>query len=306
MSHRFALGALLTAAATLLVGCNQSPFSSFGSAANGREAPAAAKDKRTREASPAESGLGEAKAVKPTVSLEGEFDNAKALRAIYGSYNTEQKRAQWRPAKGELDRFSFYNDIKTVYSRALFTKSFKQDENDRYFVITRTTPAKEDCEDCVPVIGGATFTKVGDEWRLDAQSKAITRTGMHGELSGGKLVKIGTDKYGVLFHWKATNLGVAEEGDLLIAEIKNGLKEVFSMLTGGNNKTDCHEKGLYEDDPSCWAYNSKLEFVPAGSARYYELKVSTQGTKQVEDNNVVPVRETKRFAFSENGYRPAR
>ena len=101
-------------------------------------------------------------------------------------------------------------------------------------------------------------------------------------------------------------MGIAEEGDLLIAETKSGLKEVFSMVTGGNNKSYCQEKGLYQDDPSCWAYSSKLEFVPPANANYYELKVSTQGTKPFEDNNVTPVRETKRFTFSENGYRPSR
>ncbi len=305
MNYRFMLVALLAAAALMLAGCNASPISSFGSAANEREAPAR-KEKPLREPIPAESASGDSKIGKPTISLEGEFDNAKAMRAIYGSYNADQKRAQWRPAKGELDRFSFYSDIKTVSSRVLFAKAFQQNETERYFVITRTAPTKEDCDDCVPVIGGAVFTKAGNEWQLDTQSKAITRTGMQGEMSGGKVVKIGADKYAVLFHWKAANLGVTEEGDLLIAEAKSGLKEVFSMVTGGNNKSYCQEKGLYEDDPSCWAYASKLEFVPATNAGYYELKVSTQGTKPVEDNNVVRVRETKRFAFSENGYRPSR
>jgi len=312
MNYRFVLVALLTAAALLLTGCNASPISSFGSAANGREAPPE-KEKRLREPMPAESKLGESKlgeskVGRPTISLEGEFDNAKALRAMYGSanYNSEQKRALWRPSKAELDRFSFFSDIKTVSSRVLFSKSFQQGETERYFVITRTAPTKEDCEDCVPFLGGAVFTKVGDEWQLDAQNRAITRTGLHGELSGGRAVKIGADKYGVLFRWKAASMGITEEGDLLIAETKNGLKEVFSMVTGGNNKIYCHEKGLYEDDPSCWAYSSKLEFVPAANASYYELKVSMQGTKQVENNNVIKVRETKRFAYSDNGYRPAR
>src|SRR5581483_11684031 len=101
--------ALLTAAVLLLAGCNASPISSFGSAANGREAPPE-REKRSREPMPAESKTGESKVGKPTISLEGEFDNAKALRAMYGSanYNTEQKRALWRPSKAELERFGFF------------------------------------------------------------------------------------------------------------------------------------------------------------------------------------------------------
>ena len=307
MSHRFAFATLLIALAALLTGCNYSPISSFGSAANERGATAP-KEKRPREATLAESKPRAGSFTKPTISLEGEFDNAKALRAIYGSanYNAEQKRALWRPNKSELERFGFFSDIKTVASRVLFSKAFQQGDAKRYFVITRTAPTKEDCEDCVPFLGGAVFTKAGDEWQIDSQNRAITRTGMQGELSGGKMSKIGADKYGVLFNWKAAHAGVAEEGALLIAETKSGLKEVFSMVTGGNNKTYCNEKGLYEDDPSCWAYSSKLEFVPTASAGYYELKITTQGTKQAENNNVVAVRETRRLAFSENGYRPIR
>jgi hypothetical protein len=197
MNYKFVLVILLMATALLLTGCNASPISSFGSAANGREAPPE-KEKRPREASLAESGSGDSKFGKPTISLEGEFDNAKALRAIYGSanYNAEQKHALWRPSKTELERFSFYSDIKTVSSRVLFSKAFRQDETERYLVITRTAPTKEDCEDCVPFLGGAVFTKVGDEWQLDTQNKTITRTGLQGELSGGKVVKLAGRQYG--------------------------------------------------------------------------------------------------------------
>jgi hypothetical protein len=296
---------LLIVGSGWLAGCNVSPISSFGSAANGTESAPTA-DPKAKSGGLADTLLGEPGGVKPLVSLEGEFDNGKALRAIYGNYSETAKRAQWKPTKGELDKFNFYNDIKTLYSRSYFTKAFQQEGAERYFVITRTAPDKSDCEDCVPVLGGAVFTKSGEEWQLNHHSKAITRTGMHGTLSGGKLVKLGKDFYGVQFHWKALNLGVAEEGDMVIAETKAGLREVFSMVTAGNNKQYCEQNGLYEDDPACWAFNSKLDFVPNPNSNFYDIRITSNGTKQIEDNEVAPVRETKRLYFTESGYQPYR
>jgi hypothetical protein len=240
----------------------------------------------------------------PVISLEGDFDNTKAMRAIYGSYNADLKRAQWKPSKAELDRFNFYDNIKTVYSRVLFSKQFQQNGTERIFVLTRNVPPKEECEDCVPVIGGAAFTKVGQEWQMSAPNKAITRTGTIGDLSAGKIVKLGNERYGVLFQWRTVNQGVTEEGHLLIAETKEGLKEVFSMVTGGNNKIYCEEKGLYQDDPACWSFSSQVDFVQVTNSDLYDLRVSSQGNKQIAENEIVPVRETKRFYFTDAGYRP--
>lgn len=306
MKNKLVFAILPLLAICSFAGCNATPISSFGEAANGRGSTPAS-DPKTKDGGLTGSILGpDEKPLQPVVSLEGEFDAAKALRAVYGTYNAEQKRAQWKPTKEELNRFSFYNNIQTLYSRAYFTKPFQQNGVERYFVITRTAPAKADCEDCVPVLGGAVFTKNGEEWALDAQSKMITRTGSHGELSAGRLVKLGANKYGVLFHWKAISEGVAEEGDMLITETKSGLKEVFSMITGGDNKKHCDEIGAYADEGACWAYRSKLEFVPNASSSFYDLRISSEGTKQVEDNDIIPVRETKRFVYSETGYRPVR
>lgn len=308
MKNKLAFATLCLLAIWPLAGCNASPVSSFGEASNGREtAPAPASDPKTKDSGLTGSIFGpDDKNPQPVVSLEGEFDSAKALRAVYGSYNAEQKRAQWKPTREELNRFSFYNNIQTLYSRAYFSKPFQQNGAERYFVITRTAPSKADCEDCVPVLGGAVFTKTGEEWELNAQSKLITRTGLHGVLSAGRMVKLGAEKYGVLFHWKSTNEGIAEEGDLLIAETKGGLKEVFSMITGGDNKKHCEEVGAYADDPTCWSYRSKLEFVANANSSFYDLRVTSEGTKQIEENEIMPVRETKRFVYAETGYRPTR
>ena len=77
------------------------------------------------------------------------------------------------------------------------------------------------------------------------------------------------------------------------------------MVTGSNNKAYCQENGLYEDDPDCWGFNSKLDFVP-NDAGFYDLKVTMQGTKQIDQNEVANVRETRRFVYSDSGYRQTR
>ena len=306
MKKMIALTLLLSA--FMLTGCGVSPMG-FGEATGGRaagpdELNGAVKRSATDENNPAFGGIIEVTPT-PKIIIQGEFDNGKALQQIYGNYNSEAKRSVWKPKQEELSKFRYYDDIKSLQSRAVFSKSFQQGDRNRVFVVTKTAPPRDECEDCVPVLGAALFTKVDDQWRLDEQAKAITRTGMNGELNGGKLVKIAANKYGVLFNWKHTSMGVTEEGALLLAETKNGLKEVFSMVTGSNNKAYCQENGLYEDDPNCWGFNSKLDIVSSDEG-FYDLKVTMQGTKQVDQNEVANVRETRRFVYSDIGYRQAR
>ena len=290
----------------LLTGCNVSPMG-FGEAASGKAKPADEFTDGTARAANAENpAFGGLEATgTPKVIIQGEFDSGKALQTIFGNYNSETKRAVWKPSSEDLGKFGSLNRGGNLSARVIFSKPFQVGEQSRVFVITKTAPSRENCEDCVPVLGAATFTKVEDQWRLDAQSKAITRTGMHGELNGGKLVKISANQFGVLFNWRHTSMGITEEGAMLLAETKTGLKEVFSMILGSNNKVYCQENGLYENDAECWGYSSKLDFLPTDSG-YYDLKVSSTGTKQVDLNETSNVNETKRFVYSDSGYRQAR
>jgi hypothetical protein len=297
---------VLFVSALALSGCNISPMG-FGEAVGGKTSGStelAAGGTRVEESSPAFGGI--EPTGTPKLIIQGEWDNGKALEKMYGTYNAEAKRSVWKPQKEELSKFNYYDSVTDLASRAIFSRQFKQGERERVFVVTKTAPARGACDDCVPVLGAAVFSKVDDEWKLDTQSKAITRTGQHGELSGGKLVKLGPNKYGALFNWKHTSLGVTEEGLLLLAETKTGLKEVFSMITGGNNKAYCQENGLYEDDPECWGYNSKVEFVPADDGGMYELQVVTNGTRAVDQGQVENVRLMRRLQYSDSGYRPLR
>jgi predicted small secreted protein len=301
-----ALTLMVTLAALLLTGCNVSPMG-FGEAAGGKTNSSAefTNGSARSESNSAFSGIVETTAT-PKVIIQGDFDSGKALQKMYGNYNSETKRSVWRPKDEELSKFGSLNRTGNLQARVIFSKPFQVGEQTRVFVVTKTAPAREECEDCVPVLGAATFTKVDDQWRLDEQAKTITRTGMHGELNGGKLVKIAPNEYGVLFNWKQTSLGVTEEGALLLAETKAGLKEVFSMILGSNNKAYCQENGLYEDDAECWGYSSKLEFLPNDESNYYDLRVTSEGTKQVDLNETANVRETRRFVYADSGYRQAR
>ncbi len=293
----------------LLTGCNVSPMG-FGEAASGKaKNEAEFSDGSVRpantESDPAFGGVLETTGT-PKVIIQGEFDSGKALQRIFGNYNSETKRAVWKPSDADLGKFGSLGRGGNLQARVIFSKPFQVGEQNRIFVITKTTPSRNECEDCVPVIGAATFTKTeDDQWRLDQQAKAVTRTGMHGELNGGKLVKLAANQFGVLFNWKHTSLGITEEGAMLLAETKNGLKEVFSMVLGSNNKAYCQENGLYENDAECWGYSSKLEFLP-NDAGYADLRVISEGTRQVDLNEVANIRETKRFVYSDTGYRQAR
>jgi hypothetical protein len=239
-----------------------------------------------------------------TIAGSGPLNTNQAMRKLYPTYDTELKRARWNPSQTELGKFNFYANIKTVNSTPVLTKQFQQGGAERAFVITKTLPPESECQDCVPVLGGALFSKTASGWKLDGQNRSITRTGATGQLSPGKLVKIGADKFAIQFHWTATNQGITEEGDLLIAEVQGELREIFSMITGGNNRRYCEDNNMYDDNPNCWSYRSTLEFPRDSGSAYYELRLSTIGDKPVDDNQIVNARDSRRFYFADGAYRP--
>jgi len=137
-------------------------------------------------------------------SFTGEFDTGKVLELIYGSYDSQKKYSKWKITKEDIQSLPS-QDRSTgiqpgiVYTAVNFAKPFTQAGVARFFVITETVPAHYDCHACAPIIGGATFSKQGDAWQLDTLTKEVSTMGSWGSAPEGKLIKIGPERYGVVF-----------------------------------------------------------------------------------------------------------
>ena len=241
--------------------------------------------------------------------ISGDFTEAKALKLLFGNYgrytDCDDTRlcAKWRLTKGEVESAElgeafFASNDWTVYTRAVMAKTFVQDGRERFILIMQTSPPQYGCHACAPVMGAATFSKVANDWQLENQTKLITRIGSFGQIPAGQLVKIGPDKYGVLFQLGDMHQGVSNECLILIAELRNAIKTILPATElGEDNGGFCGK----ETGP-CYSYRSRFEFVPRRVPDYFNFVIRTKGTKQNERGSIVQVHDIRTYVFSNDRY----
>ncbi len=245
-------------------------------------------------ATPAIEPAPETRLTAPIAALTAE----RAMGLLYPAFDSDAQRARWEPLPAERKQLGFAANVKTLESRALWAAPFMQGERERYYLLTRT--AAEACRNCQSLLGGALYEKSAEGWQLVRETKSIAWLGATDQFLQGKIVKIGAEKLGVLYRWRATNNGYTEEGDRLVAEDKaediEGLHELFSAITSANNEADC--------TPSyrCWSYKSTLTFVPREGAAYYDLRVATSGTKPDEEGMASAFEEVKTYRVVNGHY----
>jgi hypothetical protein len=86
---------------------------------------------------------------------------------------------------------------------------------------------------------------------------------------------------------------------ILIAKVDKSFKEILSTETGGDNSGTCGDDFIL-----CWSFSSKYEFVPGKNQNFFDLKITTTGTKDGEvEKTVVPVDENKTYVFDGKEYK---
>ncbi|MEW6730764.1 MAG: hypothetical protein AB1489_05455 [Acidobacteriota bacterium] len=230
-------------------------------------------------------------------TVTGTLDDEKILKLLYGNYNAKEKRAEWKPTEEDLNKFEWPSEIDTAYTSVGLAVNFQQGGSERFLVITQTAPPEIISHASGGIVGGALFTKVGDAWQLDLDQKYIDQMGGYNAAPEGNLVKIGPDKYGVLFRPGFTNQGYTVESLVIISEIDKQFREIALV----EEIYQDNEGSCGGDLGECWKYDSKIEFVPGSNPLYFDLKVTTSGTKQ-SDDKVINFNEVRTYRFQNGKY----
>lgn len=237
----------------------------------------------------------------------GDFNVGKALELIYGSYDYQKKYVKWKLTAEEIQKSPLAGEASglgpgTVYTAPNFFQSFTQGGSQRYLLITETVPARYDCHACAPIIGGAVFSQVGNNWQVEAENKMISIMGSFGSAPKGKLIQIGPDRHGARFQAGGMGQGITNEAVVVIADVGESLREVLTVDEfGGDNSGACGE-GL----ATCYSFSSKLEFVPGANSAYYDARVTTTGTKEDKDGAVRRANAVKKYTFTDGKYVPTK
>jgi hypothetical protein len=244
--------------------------------------------------------------------IEGEITAAKALRAIYGNYDTTTESAGWL---ADLPEIRAIMDITAAEQRELpheptvFPVVRVSDQivstpsHERYLLLTSLEwPDGFGCHACEPPVGGAIFERTPKGWRLAWSRKVIDYVGHNGTPPREtEPVRIGPDKMGFVIHSSFSSNGFTDGGLTLIAEADGELKKALELeFTSGDDTGDC-----YPEDHQCWSYSTKLTFARGRNPEYFDIVRVTSGTYSASRHKPIrPMQGTARYMFRNGKYTP--
>ncbi len=125
------------------------------------------------------------------------------------------------------------------------------------------------------------FTQKGRRWYFEKGNKEVTEIGAYGEAPERRLIKLGDDKYGILFNGGYANMGQVISYATLIGLSDKSINELGAFDTGEENSGACDEQAEEAEANAldeCWSYSGELNFLRDGGKDYYLLGVNYQGT----------------------------
>jgi hypothetical protein len=174
----------------------------------------------------------------------------------------------------------------------LLLTPFQQRDVHKYLMITEVPG--DDCHTCKANIDGAIFSKVNNAWQIDVEHKGITSLGSFGRAPQGEFVQIGPDKYGARFEQKYASAETVGADIVLITDLADRFEVVLNVQTAASH---LNSAGKVQ-----WSYTSELEFIPNDNKTYYDIQITTQGTRPVEDT-ITEFEAVKLYTFTGAAYR---
>lgn len=227
----------------------------------------------------------------PTIPV-GQLDPWTALQALYGTdwvsesilWHSETDWVRWQA--NEIPAGTGHDSCwqGTLYSTVYQAMPFRQNDAERYYLLTKTIQPQCTGGDGKYALGGAIFSRVGDGWQVDVVQPYITwlrtfRLGREAEW----LVRLGPDHYGMLLLHLGWGTGFGLDEFRLVTEIDGQIQMAFvpdHSLGGWEDELGIQVHPCGEDlrYGYCMADSSLITLVPGDNPDYYDLEALTQGT----------------------------
>jgi hypothetical protein len=224
--------------------------------------------------------------VTKTLGAGGEFDLGKAMRLLYGAEGTLETGAQGEPVV-RIAGVPGSNDPRDKIIKPLLAAGYREAGEEKFILLTETGPEGMGAHAEYAQIGGALFHKPGDAWEIEIEQREITWMGSFGHAPAGEVQAIGPDKNGFLFKPQWAGQGSVVQNAILIGVVGPEFKVLF-----------IHEIRIHSEvGGAVWDYSSAMEFIPGDHAEYFDIRMTSRGTKPV-DGKVAPFELVEVFEFN--------
>lgn len=222
---------------------------------------------------------------------------AVIMRMMYGNYDPRTKTSRWdKPTKAALEMLS--QSAGPLYSQMGGAFPFQQEGEKKLLFVTWSVPRNYDCHGCGALISVAVFSQAAGKWKLETTEAALTTSGAWGKPGEFKLEQIGPERHALVVSSGFTGQGETTEAAFFYAREGAKFKQILALDIHSDNGGNCDPPGR-----PCYDFNSTYEFKPGGTEPYYNLIVSSTGTKLNDKGKVAPIRKRQIYVFKDGEYK---
>lgn len=237
------------------------------------------------------------------MAFEGAFGKLQALKAMYGELTDLTGRCGvWSDVTVPEPLARYFTSVPKGRACIAFDAPFEVKGIEKHVIVTATVPADEpyECHQCAPLIGGAVFERVGNQWVMEAEDKYIAVTGEFGTIENDdiSLARIASNEYGVLFRGNSVHQGYVSTYVSLIVPYGQSLVEALQFYVEGPGDGACPDAIRKQE--------IKLVFTPAqGRAGHYDIEANISYNSG-KCGHVKAVKEKRYYTFASGKYKRVR
>ena len=246
------------------------------------------------------------------------FDEAAAMRALYGQYEKNSTTANSSvPDDHRVDLTgSELKPSDPLVVRPFWSGTYEDGGVQRAVLLTYAVPFEPhwepivpgdkpfSCHACTPLIGIAVFKWSAKGWVPEVSRVAVSRGGGWGlPPSPARLIKIGTHHMAIEIDEEYDGGGDTTISEEIIPLHGSSISKVLRIETGEDNAGGC-ERHQPADEPACYRYKKTLSLKLGPNSDYYDIRTVLHGTDYDDgpSQGVHRVAATELFRFVNGTY----
>lgn len=249
------------------------------------------------------------------------MDVERAMFLLFGNLETAKKRSVWHYVYGSIQDKEYYDadnpDVQSVmpskfdsekiyifsndkmYAVPVFSKTFQENGLSKFLIVAGSRKDSEaDYE--AKNMSMARFVQKNGVWKLESLNRNLDYRDTWERLEKTSLIKIGKDKYAILFEGYQSGAGIEINTSYYISWIDGVIKEIFRV-------SNLDVVAGYVVEEYSRTLEAKVEYLPVTDSDYYNIKVTTTGSKAVKVGKrlvMKPFNEVVIYKFVDGSYQP--
>jgi hypothetical protein len=227
------------------------------------------------------------------------------MRLIYGNHDARTGTSQWlNPPKAAVEALGF-GAQKSLVARYGGGFPIVQGGERKVVIWTWSAVAQPfDCHACAPVISATVFAQTEGRWRIEGAEPALGASGGWGRPGQVKIEKVGPDAYALITESGFTGQGETSSlATVYVMQPGGRFKQAANIDTHGDNGGNCDTDKSGSVPYACYDYSATYTFRPNGAQPFYDLVVTTTGTRIGDKGKVISAKGTKVYVYREGEYK---